>query len=150
MRALVQRVSKSQVKIGLETVGSITAGLCIFIGIMEGDDFKDIKYLVDKTINLRIFPNSAGKFDRSALDLNAELMVISQFTLYADTSKGRMPSFIRSARPEKAKEMFEDVVKTFTETGLQIQTGKFQKHMHVSLVNDGPVTIFIDSKHPEI
>ena len=150
MRALVQRVSKSQVEVEKEIVGDISTGLCIFIGITETDNVKDINYLVDKIVNLRIFPNSEGKFDLSAVDINAELLIISQFTLYANTNKGRRPSFIRSAHPEKAKDMFEDIVNRFIETGLKVQKGKFQHHMHVSLINDGPVTIFIDSKNPEI
>ena len=146
MRALVQRVSKSQVEVESKIVADISTGLCIFIGIAETDNIKDINYLADKIVNLRIFPNSTGKFDLSAVDINAELLILSQFTLYANTNKGRRPSFVRAARPEKAKNLFEDVVSRFIETGLKIQTGKFQEHMHVSLINDGPVSIFIDSK----
>lgn len=150
MRALVQRVSESKVEVEQEIVGDIKNGLCIFIGISEADDAKDINYVVDKIVNLRIFSNPEGKFDLSAVDINAELLVISQFTLYANTNKGRRPSFIRSAHPEKAKTLFEDVINRFIDTGLKVQTGKFQHHMDVSLVNDGPVTIFIDSKNTEI
>ena len=150
MRALIQRVSESHVKVAQKTVGDIGTGLCIFIGIADSDTDKDINYIVDKIVNLRIFPNSEGKFDLSAIDINAELLIISQFTLYANTNKGRRPSFIRSAHPEKAKDMFEDIVNRFIEAGLKIQKGKFQHHMNVSLINDGPVTIFIDSKNPEI
>ncbi len=150
MRALVQRVSQSEVKVDKEVVGRIKNGLCIFIGIAELDDDKDINYLVDKIVNLRIFSNPEGKFDLSAVDINAELLVISQFTLYANTNKGRRPSFIRSANPEKAKTLFKDVISRFKGTGLKVETGKFQHHMNVSLINDGPVTIFIDSNNTEI
>ncbi|MBR62360.1 MAG: D-tyrosyl-tRNA(Tyr) deacylase [Dehalococcoidia bacterium] len=150
MRALVQRVSQSEVKVDKEVVGGIKNGLCIFIGIAELDDDKDINYLVDKIVNLRIFSNPEGKFDLSAVDINAELLVISQFTLYANTNKGRRPSFIRSANPEKAKTLFKDVINRFKGTGLKVETGKFQHHMNVSLINDGPVTIFIDSNNTEI
>lgn len=150
MRALVQRVSQSEVKVDKEVVGRIKNGLCIFIGIAELDDDKDINYLVDKIVNLRIFSNPEGKFDLSAVDINAELLVISQFTLYANTNKGRRPSFIRSANPEKAKTLFKDVINRFKGTGLKVETGKFQHHMNVSLINDGPVTIFIDSNNTEI
>tara|TARA_A100001037_G_scaffold306835_1_gene356694 strand:+ start:82 stop:534 length:453 start_codon:yes stop_codon:yes gene_type:complete len=150
LRALVQRVSQSEVKVDKEVVGGIKNGLCIFIGIAELDDDKDINYLVDKIVNLRIFSNPEGKFDLSAVDINAELLVISQFTLYANTNKGRRPSFIRSANPEKAKTLFKDVINRFKGTGLKVETGKFQHHMNVSLINDGPVTIFIDSNNTEI
>ena len=103
MRALLQRVSESRVDVDNQIVGDIGKGLCIFVGIAETDNDKDVTYLVDKILNLRIFPNTDGKFDLSALDINAELLIISQFTLYANTNKGRRPSFVRSAHPEKAK-----------------------------------------------
>ncbi|MCH2311756.1 MAG: D-aminoacyl-tRNA deacylase [SAR202 cluster bacterium] len=150
MRALLQRVSESRGDVDNQIVGDIGKGLCIFVGIAETDNDKDVTYLVDKILNLRIFPNTDGKFDLSALDINAELLIISQFTLYANTNKGRRPSFVRSAHPEKAKGMFNELVDRFKESNLKVESGKFQHHMHVSLINDGPVTILIDSRDLEI
>jgi|TARA_Y100000590_G_scaffold468608_1_gene652061 D-tyrosyl-tRNA(Tyr) deacylase len=150
LRALLQRVSESRVDVDNQIVGDIGKGLCIFVGIAETDNDKDVTYLVDKILNLRIFPNTDGKFDLSALDINAELLIISQFTLYANTNKGRRPSFVRSAHPEKAKGMFNELVDRFKESNLKVESGKFQHHMHVSLINDGPVTILIDSRDLEI
>ena len=150
MRALLQRVSESRVDVDNQIVGDIGKGLCIFVGIAETDNDKDVTYLVDKILNLRIFPNTDGKFDLSALDINAELLIISQFTLYANTNKGRRPSFVRSAHPDKAKGMFNELVDRFKESNLKVESGKFQHHMHVSLINDGPVTILIDSRDLEI
>ena len=150
MRALLQRVSESRVDVDNQIVGDIGKGLCIFVGIAETDNDKDVTYLVDKILNLRIFPNTDGKFDLSALDINAELLIISQFTLYANTNKGRRPSFVSSAHPEKAKGMFNELVDRFKESNLKVESGKFQHHMHVSLINDGPVTILIDSRDLEI
>ena len=150
MRALLQRVSESRVDVDNQIVGDIGKGLCIFVGIAETDNDKDVTYLVDKILNLRIFPNTDGKFDLSALDINAELLIICQFTLYANTNKGRRPSFVRSAHPEKAKGMFNELVDRFKESNLKVESGKFQHHMHVSLIYDGPVTILIDSRDLEI
>ena len=150
MRALLQRVSESRVDVDNQIVGDIGKGLCIFVGIAETDNDKDVTYLVDKILNLRIFPNTDGKFDLSALDINAELLIISQFTLYANTNKGRRPSFVRSAHPEKAKGMFNELVDRFKESNLKVESGKFQHHMHVSLINDVPVTILIDYRDLEI
>ena len=150
MRALLQRVSESRVDVDNQIVGDIGKGLCIFVGIAETDNDKDVTYLVDKILNLRIFPNTDGKFDLSALDINAELLIISQFTLYANTNKGRRPSFVRSAHPEKAKGMFNELVDRFKESNLKVESCKFQHHMHLSLINDCPVTILIDSRDLEI
>ena len=126
MRALLQRVSESRVDVDNQIVGDIGKGLCIFVGIAETDNDKDVTYLVDKILNLRIFPNTDGKFDLSALDINAELLIISQFTLYANTNKGRRPSFVRSAHPEKAKGMFNELVDRFKESNLKVESGKFR------------------------
>ncbi len=150
MRALIQRVSKAHVAVNQDTVGNIDNGLCIFIGIMENDQPKDIEYIVDKIVNLRIFPNAEGKFDQSVIETKGELLIISQFTLYANTKKGRRPSFTRSAKPQEAKFIFNETINQFEATGLKIQTGLFQSHMNVSIVNDGPVTIFIDSRDHSI
>ena len=145
MRALVQRVSQAAVSVEGETTGRIDTGLVVFIGIHEGDDSEDAAYIVNKTVNLRIFSDDAGRFDLSALDLSADLLVISQFTLYGDTRRGRRPSFSHAMHPEPAMKLFDLTLRQFEQTGLKVQTGKFQAHMMVSIHNDGPVTIMIDS-----
>ena len=145
MRALVQRVTGASVRVEGETVGSIGPGLVVFIGIASTDDAADAEYLANKIPNLRIFSDDEGKFNLSALDLGAELLIVSQFTLYADTRKGRRPSFIGAAPPEQADALFANTVEIFRSTGLKVETGRFQAHMLVDIANDGPVTIFIDS-----
>lgn len=141
----MQRVSRASVSVDGETVGSIGAGLVVLIGIRQGDDEEDAAYIVNKTANLRIFRDDAGKFDRSALDIDAELLVISQFTLYADTRRGRRPSFSEAMPPEPATALFERTLRLFEQTNLKVRTGRFQAHMLVSIQNDGPVTIMVDS-----
>jgi D-aminoacyl-tRNA deacylase len=148
MRAVIQRVSHASVTVDDAIVGAIGPGLVILLGVGADDVPTDATYLVDKITNMRIFPdaaNNSGRFDRSALDVNAELLLISQFTLYADTRKGRRPSFTGAARPEVAAATFDDVVERFKQTGLTVQTGVFQAHMDVTLTNDGPVTITLDT-----
>ena len=145
MRALIQRVSYAAVSVEGETIGSIDSGLVVFIGVHEDDDSQDASYIVNKTINLRIFSDDAGRFDLSALDIAADLLVISQFTLYGDTRRGRRPSFSHAMHPEPASALFDRTLRLFQESGLRVQTGQFQAHMLVSVHNDGPVTIMIDS-----
>ena len=145
MRALVQRVTQASVEIDGETVGAIDDGLVVLVGIHEDDDEEDAAYVVNKTVNLRIFGDDAGRFDRSALDAGAELLVISQFTLYGDTRRGRRPSFSHAMPPEPATALFDRTLRLFEQTGLNVETGQFQAHMIVSIKNDGPVTIMIDS-----
>ena len=145
MRALVQRVTGASVTVEDETIGSIGTGLVVFIGISSDDDAADADYLANKIANLRIFFDDDGRFDRSALDLGAELLIVSQFTLYADTRKGRRPSFTDAAPPEQAEALFAKTVEIFRSTGLRVETGRFQAHMLVNIANDGPVTIYIDS-----
>lgn len=145
MRALIQRVSRASVSVDGETIGRIGSGLAVLIGIAREDSQAQIGYIVNKTVNLRIFPDSDGRFDRSALDVGAELLAISQFTLYADTRRGRRPGFSQAAPPNEAAAIFESVLTAFRETGLTVQTGRFQAHMTVEIVNDGPVTIMLDS-----
>ena len=145
MRALIQRVSHASVTVDGETVGSINAGLVVLVGIHEDDDDEDAAYIVSKTVNLRIFSDAAGRFDHSALDTSADLLVISQFTLYGDTRRGRRPSFSHAMHPEAATALFDRTLSLFKQTGLRVQTGRFQAHMLVSIHNDGPVTIMIDS-----
>ena len=145
MRALVQRVTQASVEIDGEPVGAIDDGLVVLVGIHEDDDEEDAAYVVNKTVNLRIFGDDAGRFDRSALDTGAELLVISQFTLYGDTRRGRRPSFSHAMPPEPATALFDRTLRLFEQTGLNVETGQFQAHMIVSIKNDGPVTIMIDS-----
>ena len=145
MRALIQRVSQASVSIDGETVGSIGAGLVVLIGIHEDDDDEDAAYIANKTVNLRIFSDATGRFDHSALDVGAELLVISQFTLYGDTRRGRRPSFSHAMPPEPATALFDHTLRLFEQTGMKVETGQFQAHMQVSIHNDGPVTMMIDS-----
>jgi D-tyrosyl-tRNA(Tyr) deacylase len=145
MRAVIQRVSRATVTASGETLGSIALGLVVLVAVGHDDVDKDAAYLVDKTVNLRIFPDGEGRFDRSALDVGAELLLVSQFTLYGNTRKGRRPSFLEAAPPEEASARFSDVVERFRATGLRVETGRFREMMSVELVNDGPVTIWLDS-----
>ena len=128
-----------------EIIGRIDVGLVVLVGVAAGDDKADIDYLVNKIINLRIFADADSKFNLSLLDIKGELLLISQFTLLADTRKGRRPSFTDAAPTEIAEAMFNDFVTEARKTGVKVETGKFQAHMLVDLVNDGPVTIMIDS-----
>jgi D-tyrosyl-tRNA(Tyr) deacylase len=145
LKVIVQRVSKASISISDETFSSIGSGLVLLVGISINDGPNDIQYLVNKIMNLRLFPSTKSNFDISAKDVNCEILIVSQFTLYADTNKGRRPSFTEAASPEKAGEIFNQLINSFKKTGLVIKTGKFQSHMMVELINDGPVTIIIDS-----
>ncbi|MGD0794262.1 MAG: D-aminoacyl-tRNA deacylase [Dehalococcoidales bacterium] len=146
MKALLQRVSRASVSVASEEVGRIGKGLVVLLGVAEGDTEKDAQYLVQKIINLRIFADSEQKLNLSALDIGGELLFISQFTLLADTRKGRRPSFESAARPEQAEELFNYAVGQLKNSGLKIATGRFQQHMQVEIHNDGPVTIMLDSR----
>ena len=146
MKALLQRVTGASVSIGGQVVGRIGKGLVVFVGVANGDTEKDAEYLAQKTVSLRIFSDEAGKFNLSSLDVRAELLVVSQFTLLADTRKGRRPSFTQAAPPPQAQELFEQFVKQVRATGLKVQTGRFQAYMQVEILNDGPVTILLDSR----
>ena len=145
MRALVQRVVEASVLVEGQEVGRIGLGLVVFLGFAGDDEDSDSLYLVEKTVNLRIFADSENRFNRSALDVGAELLLVSQFTLYADTRKGRRPDFNRAAGAEQAREAYEKAVELFHNTGLTVATGRFQEYMQVLLQNDGPVTIMLDS-----
>jgi D-tyrosyl-tRNA(Tyr) deacylase len=145
MRALVQRVVDASVLVEGQEVGRIGPGLVVFLGFAGDDEESDSLYLVEKTVNLRIFADSENRFNRSALDVGAELLLVSQFTLYADTRKGRRPDFNRAAGAEQAREAYEKAVALFRNTGLTVATGRFQEYMQVLLQNDGPVTIMLDS-----
>ena len=145
MRALVQRVTNASVAVGPEEVGRIGPGLVVLLGIAEGDAEPDADYLTEKLVNLRIFADSQGKFNLSALETNAELLVVSQFTLYAETRRGRRPSFTQAAGPDEAQRLYQYVVEACQKSGLRVAAGRFQEHMLVSLENDGPVTLMLDS-----
>ena len=148
MRALIQRVGQASVTVlgpSGEGLGGIGLGLLVFLGIAAGDGPDEARYLAEKVLNLRIFDDEAGRFNRSALDVGAELLLVSQFTLYADTRKGRRPSFTHAAPPGEAEPLYQKAVALFRESGLRVATGRFAEEMTVSLENDGPVTILIDS-----
>ena len=146
MRAILQRVSKGKVTIENQVTGAISSGLVILLGIGHGDTEMELDLMISKIINLRIFSDAEGKFNLSALDVKAEILVISQFTLYADCRKGRRPGFTDAARPEMAAPMCDDFVKKIQEAGLMVQTGIFGADMLVEIHNSGPVTIWLDSK----
>jgi D-tyrosyl-tRNA(Tyr) deacylase len=145
VKALLQRVTRASVTVGNDVVGKIGRGLVVFLGVANGDTAKDAEYLAQKVANLRIFADSEGKFDLSALDVHAELLIVSQFTLLADTRKGRRPSFIDAAPPELADELFGCFVEQAKAIGLNVATGRFQTYMQVEIHNDGPVTVMLDS-----
>ena len=146
MKALLQRVSRASVSIADEEVGRIGRGLVVFLGVANGDTEEDAQYLVQKVINLRIFSDAEGKFNLSVLDMAGELLLVSQFTLLADTRKGRRPSFIEAAPPAQAEELFDRFVERACDSGLKVATGRFQQYMQVEIHNDGPVTVMLDSR----
>ncbi|MDC0047128.1 D-aminoacyl-tRNA deacylase [Chloroflexi bacterium] len=145
MKALIQRVKQASVNINQSEYSKISKGLLILVGIHKNDSVDDIKFIIDKSINLRIFSDENDKFNYSALDIRSELLIVSQFTLHADTSKGRRPSFFDSALPENAEKLYDQVIDEYNKTGLEIKTGEFGAKMEINLINDGPVTIMLDS-----
>lgn len=145
MRAVVQRVSSSNVKVNGEVIGSIGRGLNVLIGISNDDTIEDIKYIKDKIINLRIFEDENDKMNFSVLDVKGELLIISQFTLYGDCRKGRRPNFMNAKGGEEAKVLYLKLIEMLQETGLNVQTGEFGADMKVDIQNDGPVTLLLDS-----
>lgn len=146
MKALLQRVTGASVSIEGEEVGRIDRGLVVFLGVAAGDTEKDAQYLAQKIVGLRIFADKEGKFNLSALDVRGELLLVSQFTLMADTRKGRRPSFTSAAPPAQADKLFSYFVTQVKATGLKVATGRFQAYMQVGIQNDGPVTILLDSR----
>ena len=146
MRAVVQRVSRAKVTVDGKVTGEIGQGVLLLLGVAETDTEDDVRYLVDKTLNLRIFEDSEGKMNLSLLDIEGGLLVVSQFTVYGDTRRGRRPSFIDAAPPERANELYELFVSESRKQINEVATGLFQAMMDVELVNDGPVTILIDSE----
>lgn len=147
MRAVVQRVKCAKVETGGQTVGEISAGLLVFLGVETGDTKKDADYIFEKTSNLRIFHDEEGKMNRSVLEQpSPEILVISQFTLSGDCRRGRRPSFITASRPQEAAPLYEYYIKLLQEAGIKAETGVFQADMDVTLCNWGPVTILLDSR----
>jgi len=146
MRAVVQRVSRASVKVGGELVGEIQLGLLVLIAVAQDDTESDADYLADKIAGLRIFEDADGKMNRAVADAGGAVLAVSQFTLYGDVRRGKRPSFDAAARPEQAARLYEYFVGKIRATGLRCETGKFQEMMEIELVNDGPVTILLDSK----
>ena len=146
MRVVIQRVNQAKVSIENEVVAEINMGLLILLGATRGDTQEDTGYLADKCINLRIFEDEQGKMNRSALEVGAELLVVSQFTLYADTERGRRPSFTGALEPGLAKKLYLEFIHLLKESGLKVKQGEFGAKMAVKLVNWGPVTMILDSR----
>ena len=146
MRAVVQRVTNASVTVDNETVGAIGPGIMVLIGVADTDTDKDLKYIIDKVMNLRIFEDENGVMNRSVIDVSGSILAVSQFTLYGDARGGRRPSYIRAAKPEPADAMYERAVAAWRENGIHVETGRFRTEMMVSLVNHGPVTILLDSE----
>ena len=146
MRAVIQRVKSSSVTVSGELIGNIGKGLLVLIGVSSSDKNDDAKYLADKIANLRIFEDEDHKLNRSLIDMEGEMLVVSQFTLLGDCKKGRRPSFVKAAPPELANELYEQFVKHVRQKGITVKTGRFQTMMEVSLINDGPVTLIVESK----
>ena len=145
MRAVVQRVSSAEVRVASRTVGAIGRGLLVLLGVSSQDGPGDVRYIAEKVGGLRIFPDDQGKMNRSVAEVGGSVLVVPQFTLYGDCRKGRRPSFDAAAAPPVAAALYEDLVRALREQGLTVETGVFQAEMAVALVNDGPVTILLDS-----
>ena len=145
MRAVIQRVSEARVTVEGSVLGEIGPGLLALLGVAKPDTPADAEFLAEKILNLRVFPDEAGKMNRSLLDMGGALLVVSQFTLYGDCRKGRRPSFDDAAPAELARPLYEHFIEVARKSGLRVETGVFQAHMNVSLVNDGPVTLLVES-----
>ena len=145
MRCVIQRVTQASVTVDGEAIGSIGKGFMVLIGAGVEDTEKDVRYMVEKVPNLRIFEDEAGKMNLSLMDVGGEILAVSQFTLYGDARGSRRPSFIAAARPEKANELYEALVDGWRQRGVHVETGRFRAEMQVSLINDGPVTMLMDS-----
>ena len=148
MKAVVQRVAEARVRVREEPVGEIGRGLCVLLGVARGDRPRRPERLAEKVARLRIFEDEDGRFDRSLLDVGGSALVVSQFTLLADTAKGNRPSFVGAAPPEQAEPLYEDFCEALREQGVPVETGVFGARMAVELVNDGPVTIVVDAEPP--
>lgn len=146
MRVVVQRVSMSKVTVNNEIIGSINKGLNLLVGISNEDTISDLQYMKDKILNLRIFEDENEKMNKSVLDIQGEILAISQFTLYGDIRGGRRPNFMKAMKGDLARDLFDTFVKMLSESQLKIETGEFGAYMKVDIINDGPCTILIDSK----
>ena len=145
MRAVVQRVKESSVKVDRQTIGRIGKGLLVLLGVAKGDTPSDADYLANKIVHLRIFEDDSAKMNRSLLSIGGEMLVVSQFTLLGDCRKGRRPSFIAAAGPQKASALYDNFVQQVRRRGVSVETGRFQSTMEVALINDGPVTLVLES-----
>jgi D-tyrosyl-tRNA(Tyr) deacylase len=145
MRAVVQRVKKSSVTVNRQTIGRIGKGLLVLLGVAKADTPSDADYLANKIVNLRIFEDDSAKMNRSLLSIGGEMLVVSQFTLLGDCRKGRRPSFIAAAGPQKASALYDNFVQQVRRLGVSVETGRFQATMEVALINDGPVTLVLES-----
>jgi len=146
MRAVIQRVKESSVNIGHQMISRIGPGLLVLLGVSEADEAADAAFLSEKIVHLRVFEDEAGKMNRSLMETRGEMLVVSQFTLLGDCRKGRRPSYVHAAGPEKAENLYEDFVERVREKGIRVQTGRFRAMMDVALINEGPVTLILDSK----
>jgi len=146
MRACIQRVSAAQVTVAAEVVGQIGPGLVVLLGVEQGDTAVDLEYIFEKTVGLRVFEDAAGKMNRALAEVGGELLVVSQFTLLGDVRRGKRPSFDNAAPPEVAERLYEDFVAQARSRGIMVATGRFRAMMQVTLTNDGPVTILLDSR----
>ncbi len=145
MRAVIQRVLQADVKVNAQQVGKIDKGLLVYLSVGKEDTVKDAQFMADKLVNLRIFADEAGKMNRSVLDVGGAILLVSNFTLHGDCRKGRRPSFDAAAEPESAQQLYEKVIELIAEQGLTVEKGAFGEYMHVSSINDGPVTFLLDS-----
>lgn len=144
MRVVLQRARRARVTIEGRTAGAIGRGLVVLVGLAEGDGEDELRWMADKLVSLRIFPDESGKMNRSLDEVSGDLLVVSQFTLYGDARKGRRPSFVEAARPERAIPLYERFVEILRAGGRRVETGEFGAHMEVELVNDGPVTLILE------
>lgn len=145
MRVVIQRVLQAQVEVDGQQVGQIDKGLLVYLSVGKGDTIKDAEFMADKLVNLRIFADEAGKMNRSVLDIGGAILLVSNFTLHGDCRKGRRPSFDDAAQPELAQQLYEKVIEMIAEQGIVVEKGVFGEYMHVTSVNDGPVTFLLDS-----
>ncbi len=146
MRAVVQRVSKASVTVAGKVTGAIESGFLVLLGVADGDTPADLDWMVNKVIGLRVFEDDEGKMNCSIQNVGGSMLIVSQFTLLGDCRKGRRPSFVHAARPEVANEVYEQFCDEVRSEGITVETGRFQQHMDVELVNDGPVTLLLDSR----
>jgi len=145
MRVVIQRVLQAKVEVNSQTVGQIDKGLLVYLGVGKGDTIKDVEFIAEKLVNLRIFPDEAGKMNRSLLDVGGKILLVSNFTLHGDCRKGRRPGFDNAAEPQLAEQLYEKVAELIAQHGVPVEKGVFGEYMHVTSTNDGPVTFLLDS-----